>query len=122
MVNSDPTDWWYYFEKVDNKEYAQCKLCAWKKPRGKDRSTRLLKNHLEKKHPEQWSKKLEAERLAEKKRFELERKRATTSIPDHFPKLPRLQKDDEKDEDENQTENSQSKNYPIFGNEFPPAR
>jgi hypothetical protein len=117
MENTDLTNWWYYFEKVNNKKNAQCKHCNWNKPRGKDKSTAILKYHLERKQPEQWSKKLEAERLAEKKRLEAAaatRKRAATSIRDHFPKIP---KDNEK-EDEVQRENSQTKPYPIFGNEI----
>ena len=66
----------------------KCKHCTWEKPQEKTASTSNLKFHLQK-HPEEYSKKLEAERLAEKKRLETERKRANTSMTDHFPKLAR---------------------------------
>jgi hypothetical protein len=49
-----------------------------------------MKFHLHK-HPEEYSKKLEAKRLAEKKRLETERKRAraNTSLTNHFSKIVR---------------------------------
>jgi hypothetical protein len=78
MANSDATDWWYYFDKVDDNKYAKCKHCDWKKPRDKYKSTKLLKYHLEHYHPEQYSKKLEAERMSKKK--EEERKRTNSTM------------------------------------------
>ena len=59
---SDTTNWWFYFDKTQNKSHAKCKKCQWERPRGGDCSTRLLKNHLEKIHPELFSQKLGAER------------------------------------------------------------
>ena len=69
MAYKDTTDWWYYFDKVD-KNKAKCKHCNWEKDRGKDMSTNKLKYHLERTHPELFSKKLEAERLKYKQALE----------------------------------------------------
>ena len=105
----DPTNWWYYFDKTDGGKKVKCKHCTWEKPREKTASTNNLKFHLQK-HQEEYSKKLEAERLAEKKRLETERKRANTntSLTDHFPKIART-------DNESQIEKAESKTFPIFG-------
>jgi len=41
-----PTDWWYYFDKINDNKDASCKFCEWVKPRGDSKSTTKLKQHL----------------------------------------------------------------------------
>ena len=65
-ATNDPCDWWFYFEKINEGEMARCKNCNWEKPRGKDKSTRVLKYHLEHQHPLLFSQRLEAIRQMEK--------------------------------------------------------
>ena len=36
------TDWWYYFEKIEQGKVAKCKHCDWTKDRSKDKSTNGL--------------------------------------------------------------------------------
>ena len=110
MASSDPTDWWYYFDKVDVKKNAKCKHCDWKKPRGENKSTRLLKYHLEHAHPEQFSKKLEAERIKKK---EEDRKRKMPSVADHF--APSSQAQRSALETLIDVEQPKAKKYHIFG-------
>ena|SRR4030088_1766753 len=78
--STDPTSWWYYFEKIEGGKKAKCNHCEWETLRGKAAGTNGLKFHLQGKHPEQFSQKLEAERLAEKKKMEDNKKRASTSM------------------------------------------
>jgi hypothetical protein len=99
--SSDPTSWWYYFEKSDDGKRVKCKHCTWEKPREKTASTNQLKAHLESKHPEQFSQKLEAGRIEEKKKLEKEQRIKRNTLTDHFqsiPKIPRLDEEGEKEQ------------------------
>jgi hypothetical protein len=67
---ADPTYWWYYFKKTEQRKFARCMHCDWTKDRSKNKSTYSLKYHLEHTdtHPAQFSQKLEAERIKEKEK------------------------------------------------------
>jgi hypothetical protein len=47
MFTHTHTDWWYYFEKIEQGKVAKCKHCDWTKDRSKDKSTNGLKYHLQ---------------------------------------------------------------------------
>ena len=104
-----PTDWWYYFEKIDAGKRAKCRNCSWIRDRGAAKSTYNLKYHLEHQHQDLWSKKLEAERMKQKKqddKLHLQ-ERVQTSL--NFENIV-----SEKDlSDQNLP--AKTKNFPIFG-------
>ena len=109
---AEPTDWWYYFEKTEQGKVASCKYCTWTKDRSNDKSTNGLKYHLQHSHPPQFSQKLEAERIKEKKKFE--KKNAQPKLD--FVKKPRIVLgSDEAETAEPSTSTTVKRAYPIFG-------
>jgi hypothetical protein len=107
--NSDKSGWWYYFELIDDNKIEKCKSCIWQKERDKGKSTGSMRNHLEKKHPEKFREKIEANREKEegqkKRKIALERQQA------FFKPKP----SDAPPTQEESTQGESKKNYPVFG-------
>lgn len=83
----DVASWWFYFEQVANKTKAKCKSCNEIFDRDEHGSTTNLKKHLQGKHPDLFSNKLEGEKC--KKQREEEERKTIASAKDFFK--PRYQ-------------------------------
>jgi hypothetical protein len=109
MGIEDTTDWWHYFEKIDDGKFAKCKHCEWKKPRGKTKSTYMLRYHLEHEHKQLYNQKIEAER--KKTKAEEERKRKGPKIQNYLD----VQTKEAGEKHAKLDVNANPKKYPIFG-------